>query len=587
MEYVKGASLSKLTAEKVRERGAAFATDEVTDWVRHLCGALDYAHAKARIVHRDLKPANLMINQNSELKVADFGIACSLRSSHSRITQAKSTSGTIAYMSPQQMMGEIPSVTDDVYSLGSTLYEVLTGRPPFFSGEIYLQVIEKIPKKISDQRNELEMEGSTVPEEWEETIASCLAKEPRDRPSSCGEVAALLGIPVYGETSTTERVFGRTEPAISLTEETSTNEFPAPSRGPEKREKTTGNRLLTSVLLVLILIVIGVTGYFVHFLKRGAVLPTEEPVDDTVSADFPKKDEVEPIAVEPVSLTEAEPAVEIEEKGVVDEPEVATVADISDGYVPGLLELNGNEMVLYLPGSVGLRLHRVPIPEKPFLMGSPSEEIGHRPWEEFREVRMEDSFFVGIKEITQSQYNAVLGRAANPSYWIDWIGNDDWPVDSVDWEDIMGSGGFIERLNLYLEGKKLSQFSADLPTEGEWEYTCRAGTRTAFNNNTQITDPVSDPNLEGVAHYNRVQGVGSPAPVGTYSPNSWGFYDMHGNLAEWCKGESSGSGMPVLRGGGWNQRAGSCRSASRAPATKTQKGQNWHGFRIVIREASK
>ena len=194
MEYVTGSTLRKLNANHFDETGTAFSAGEIDRWTRQLCEALEYAHSSARIVHRDLKPANLMVSEESNLKVADFGVACSLHETHSRLTRERTTSGTLAYMSPQQMMGEHPSASDDIYALGSTLYELLTGKPPFFRGEIFIQVREKEPTPINEQRALFELKGEPVPEEWESTIGRCLAKEPSGRPQSAREVAQCLGL---------------------------------------------------------------------------------------------------------------------------------------------------------------------------------------------------------------------------------------------------------------------------------------------------------------------------------------------------------------------------------------------------------
>src|SRR4029077_11905642 len=102
---------------------------ELTEWIKQLCEALDYAHNHARVVHRDLKPTNLMVNQRGELKVADFGIARSLSDSVSKITVEGGTSGTLVYMSPQQLNGERGTHLDDVYSFGATIYDLLTSKP--------------------------------------------------------------------------------------------------------------------------------------------------------------------------------------------------------------------------------------------------------------------------------------------------------------------------------------------------------------------------------------------------------------------------------------------------------------------------
>jgi serine/threonine protein kinase len=151
MEYVDGDTLSNLRADKPHK---VFEPDELTDWTSQLCDALDYAHNHARIVHRDLKPANLMVNQRGDLKVADFGIARSLSDSVSKLTMQHGKSGTLVYMSPQQLDGERGTHLDDVYSLGASIYELLTSKPPFYSGNVDRQIREKIPPPMThDAKN--------------------------------------------------------------------------------------------------------------------------------------------------------------------------------------------------------------------------------------------------------------------------------------------------------------------------------------------------------------------------------------------------------------------------------------------------
>ena len=192
MEYVDGSTLAAL---KLDQPGRVFPVSELGPWIRQLCTALTYAHTEAQVVHRDLKPANLMIDARGDLKIADFGIAASVSDSVSRVSaQAGGSSGTPLYMSPQQMLGEKPCVADDIYSLGATLYELLTGKPPFYSGNVLLQVQSKRPPPIAERRQELAIAGEPVPREWEATIAACLSKEAKNRPASTEEVAERLGL---------------------------------------------------------------------------------------------------------------------------------------------------------------------------------------------------------------------------------------------------------------------------------------------------------------------------------------------------------------------------------------------------------
>jgi hypothetical protein len=191
MEYVDGDTLSNLRADKPNK---IFEPHELADWTSQLCDALDYAHNHARIIHRDLKPANLMVNQRGDLKVSDFGIARSLSDSVSMITMDHGKSGTLVYMSPQQLEGEKSNHLDDIYSLGASVYELLTSRPPFTSGNIDRQIREKIPPSMTQRRKDLEIEGEPIDATWERVIAQCLAKDPAGRPQSVAQIAQQLEI---------------------------------------------------------------------------------------------------------------------------------------------------------------------------------------------------------------------------------------------------------------------------------------------------------------------------------------------------------------------------------------------------------
>ena len=206
MEYIDGETLSNLRAEK---EGKVFEPDEIATWISQLCDALDYAHNRANIVHCDLKPANLMVNQRGDLKISDFGIARSLVDSVSRLTVEQGRSGTLVYMSPQQLNGERCTQLDDIYSLGASIYELLTSKPPFYSGNIDRQICERVAPSITDRRKELDIEPALVPQVWEDAVAACLAKEPSQRPQSAVEVAQRLQL-------TTAQIRTRSLPGKSL-----------------------------------------------------------------------------------------------------------------------------------------------------------------------------------------------------------------------------------------------------------------------------------------------------------------------------------------------------------------------------------
>src|SRR5262249_9371728 len=189
MEYVDGETLSNLRAEKEQK---VFEPNELAPLTAQLCEALDYAHNYARVIHRDLKPANLMVNRRGELKVSDFGIARSLSDTVSRLTAEQGRSGTLVYMIPQQLEGKRGTYLDDIYSLGASLYDLLTSKPPFYSGNIDRQIHEKVPASMTERRNDLNIEPASVPSIWEQVVAACLQKDPAKRPQSAMEVAHRL-----------------------------------------------------------------------------------------------------------------------------------------------------------------------------------------------------------------------------------------------------------------------------------------------------------------------------------------------------------------------------------------------------------
>lgn len=193
MEYVDGKALSTLRA---LQPYGVFETNEIWEWTSQLCQALDYAHSRVGVVHRDLKPQNLLINAKGELKVADFGIARSLSETLTRTTGgagASGVSGSPGYMSPQQWQGKKGQPSDDIYSLGASLYELLTSKPPFYTGDIRVQTMEETAPSMAERRRELGVESNvTIPAEWEALVARCLAKEAERRPASGGEIIKVL-----------------------------------------------------------------------------------------------------------------------------------------------------------------------------------------------------------------------------------------------------------------------------------------------------------------------------------------------------------------------------------------------------------
>ncbi len=216
----------------------------------------------------------------------------------------------------------------------------------------------------------------------------------------------------------------------------------------------------------------------------------------------------------------------------------------------------------------GIKLNMVLIPAREFQMGSPESEKYHQDNALQHEVTLTKPFYMGKYEVTQEQWESVMGN--NPSSRTKGA---KLPVTNVSWEDCQE---FIKKLNEKTSG------GYRLPTEAEWEYACRAGTTTAYSYGDNLTK--SDANIDG----DNIKAVGS------YRPNAFGLYDMHGNVWEWCndwygslqdgevtdpKGAATGSSR-VLRGGSFINDVSAARSSLRFVGTPTFRGTDL-GFRLV------
>jgi hypothetical protein len=189
MEYIDGPTLAAL---RLRQPARVLSWDYLRPLVEQLCAALDYAHGE-NVIHRDLKPANVMVDNRGRLKLADFGIAAVVSDSMSRVSLRHATSGTLPYMSPQQLSGKRPQVADDIYSLGATLYELLASKPPFYSGDLTHQVLHEPPEPMEERLAAAGIENK-IPGDAAALIMACLAKEPELRPRSARAVAEWIGL---------------------------------------------------------------------------------------------------------------------------------------------------------------------------------------------------------------------------------------------------------------------------------------------------------------------------------------------------------------------------------------------------------
>ena len=186
MEYVDGPNLHYLRASKP---GRVLSWKFLAPILRQLCAALEYAHEE-KVVHRDLKPANLMLDSNGRLKLADFGLACVVHDSITRLT-GHPTAGTLDYMSPQQADGKKAQISDDIYALGASLYDLLTSKPPFHSGDVPYQLRNTRPDPMVQRLADLELTNE-IPSEVAALVMACLAKDPEQRPPNARAIIDWL-----------------------------------------------------------------------------------------------------------------------------------------------------------------------------------------------------------------------------------------------------------------------------------------------------------------------------------------------------------------------------------------------------------
>ncbi|MBN1218007.1 MAG: protein kinase [Anaerolineae bacterium] len=184
MEFIDGPTLK----DELKTRKAAnrpFTLPEITRIFIALCSAIDYAHSR-NMVHRDLKPANVMINQQGQVVLTDFGIARIMGAT--QYTQTGALSGTPAYMSPEQGRGERVDERSDIYSLGVMLYEMVTGMVPYDADTPFAVIMKHINEALPMPRKI----NPNIPEAVERVILKAMSKEPDDRFQTAGEMAKAL-----------------------------------------------------------------------------------------------------------------------------------------------------------------------------------------------------------------------------------------------------------------------------------------------------------------------------------------------------------------------------------------------------------
>ncbi len=627
LEYVDGGSLEDWFAVHGKGKGAPAA--DVLKFTEQILLGLMHAH-QAGIVHRDLKPANVLLEKTGEAKISDFGLARVVAEEEYRrsggtmspfggdsVTTTGTMVGTIDFMSPEARSMRQSDARSDIYAVGVLAYYLLTGRKPHGLAQPASKLVPGLDLR------------------WDKFIVTCLAEDPADRYQNAA--AALAGLQqlhrkknAKGWLYVVAAVVVLGAGAWFVLRNTGTKPeiapavLPAAARPETDKAPASGSNLRNFALTGLMsgatvdfrgqLYPAGADGRVLLELPRGShIVRAKAPgyVDWAGEVGGREGETEQAVTMQlvpphPVLFSGLPAAAQLGIDGQTAGVDAAGKAVVE--LRPGRFKLTATaakyetlETVLeILPdtASVPLEMKRLPppptlnlavadgvelkfrwVPPGSFALGSPPEERGRQRNDlERTHTEIPVGIYLAETEMTQRQHRAITGR--NPSNSRA-LGDETRPVEQVAWRDLVGAGGLVEKYNEILR-KTEQPFIADLPTEAEWEYACRAGTETAFNDGSQLTNERDDPALNALASYYRSGAQSAASPVAKFRPNQWGFFDMHGNVGEWVHG-IRGEREPVVRGGSWKVGPAHCRSASRIELTPDTRPNDAMGYRLVLR----
>jgi serine/threonine protein kinase/formylglycine-generating enzyme required for sulfatase activity len=579
-EFVDGVELRELLS-----RCQPLAIADACEMARQAAAGLQAAH-EIGLVHRDVKPSNLMLSRHGQVKLLDLGLARlhSAGPDGGDLTTFGQLMGTADFIAPEQV-GDCHNVDirADVYSLGCTLYNLLTGEPPF-CGPRFQTAMQKMSAHVLLPAPDIRQRRGDVPESLAAILERMLAKAPADRFGTPEEVVQALTPLSQGADlvacwkqcqerrppSKTPEACRRTEygtvearPASgerSGEPRSQSPVGPASQPGPALRDLAArrASRWLTAPAVLLLTgaaIWVAVTGGNAPPTRSAA--PPQTPASqaafrspettnprsdgaNAASQDKPanrpassaaEKSEETPREIENESSDRAKIA-PVRRPAELPKPAVAPFdADVARAFQrawSGHLGIPVEQV-----NSIGMKLVLVPPGE--FVMGTapPEANAAAQPFGNEsppHPVRITRPFLLGACEVTQEQFRRVMGR--NPSRFS--AENEGQagppgqataalPVESVPWREALE---FCHKLS----GEQ-AEFSARrnyrLPTEAEWEYAGRAGTVTPWHCGDR------QDSLEEHAWFLPAAGE-SPHAVGGKRPNAWGLYDTSGNVYEWC-----------------------------------------------------
>ena len=630
MAYARGVSLKQW----IRQHGGKEHRAEQLNVLRQIASALDYAHnaEPKHIIHRDIKPENVMVDEHGNVSVLDFGLAAQVRSSMSRVSQVvTSRSGTPAYKSPEQWLAQAQRAPSDQYSLGVIAYQMFAGELPFDSDDLdilkHAVAFDSVPV-IPDESKAVNA-----------VLAKVLSKKPQDRFPTCGDfvaalagervslrgvrrpgigaiLLALLGLAaVIGAACAVKVLHDRSAEKAALLRGLDVMEVKAGqayenSRCPEYGEypelKADCQRLEACYK----------AGINAH--RRGDLSAARDFFLQVREVSYALRSNLS-------SRVSSAAKAKAPSANPASRRRPAQVEATIGRSAPVRLDSQVD-----LPLGAGVTLSLLKCPSGSFDMGSPRREPGRRKYEEPHGVVLTDAYWLGRTEVTQGQWRHVMGgetvldlaRKAGKDSPGSHCGDVDDQVP-VYWVSYADAQAFCGRLTEIAQSVGLlpDGYVCRLPTEAEWEFACRAGTATTLpsGQELEILDTNCAPNLDGIAWYGGNSSVGyegvsgwdtiswkgkqypcgkaAPRRVATRTPNRWGFYDMIGNVCEWCHdyfdvnyerwdvnpvGRVEGV-YRVVRGGGWSSRPGVCRSACRMSQEEGPKGaSNYTGFRVCM-----
>ena len=468
MELIQGKDLFELINEKGK-----LPVNEAVAYIIQAARALEHAHANG-VIHRDVKPANLIADSQGLLKIVDMGLAKIQAGENedkiSMLTTNTAIMGSADFMSPEQTVStKNVDTRSDIYSLGASFYFLLTAKVMYPQKATFSKLISHRQAPISS----LKFMRPDVSQKLDDIYTKMVAKKVEDRYQSMTKL--ILDLEALEKESTTQDLL-KQGAALNPFQVNGVNflDLDDISIKPKKSAGIFANKKI-ALFCAGFMVVVGL--FFVMFFI---------PKNTLVKNDLNNTDDAQDAFLEPpFDFNQAQEAQQSLAKtlGLA----VETTVDIGRG----------------------VNLAMILIPQGKFMMGSPFSEPGHKDDELQHQVVFSRPYFIGKYEVTQEQWEAVMGD--NPSQ----TKGAKLPVTNISWNDCQN---FISKLNAKTES------NYRLPTEAEWEYACRSGAKSAYSVGNKITK--NDANYENAK--------GGAKPVGSYKPNAFGLYDMHGNVYEFC-----------------------------------------------------